>query len=349
MKNINTVKGKPELPAKNPVFGYLAQNKAVFLLVGIVILAAFSSEKFTRPINLTNVLQQVAPNGIVAVGLTMVVITGGFDMSVGSVMALTGVITMMVLKSGGALITAICLGLLTGLGTGFLNGIFIGVVGITPFIATLGTMTLVRGLAHGITEAHPVTMNHKIFAHFAMDSLGLVPWSFIVFILLAAGTAFFLRRTRIGHQIYIYGSSREAGYAAGLNMTATLILTYTLCGLLASAAGIFLASKVGAGSPVISEDACLLGMTAIIIGGNKLSGSRATMTCTIIGVLTLGVLNNIMNLMRTMAYFQTIIKGLLVVMAMAIDAPGVHKYLGLAGDLLRGMVQKRGSHLFLRH
>jgi ribose/xylose/arabinose/galactoside ABC-type transport system permease subunit len=341
MNRTNPGGGQAGLLVKNPFFGFFTKNKAIFLLLGIVILAMFSSEKFTRPINLTNVLQQVSPNGIVAVGLTMVVITGGFDMSVGSVMALTGVITMMVLKSGGALVTAICLGLLTGLGTGFLNGIFIGVVGITPFIATLGTMTLVRGIAHGITEAHPVTMNHKIFASFAMDSLGLIPWSFIVFILLALGTAFFLRRTRIGHRIYIYGSNREAGYAAGLNMTATLILTYTLCGLLASVAGIFLASKIGAGSPVISEDACLLGMTAIIIGGNKLSGSRATMTCTVIGVLTLGVLNNIMNLMRTMAYFQTIIKGLLVVTAMAIDAPGVHKYLELAKNTLRGRARKK--------
>ncbi|MDR2186222.1 MAG: ABC transporter permease [Treponema sp.] len=341
MKKANIMEGKADFFLKNPACGFFVKNKAVFLLLGIVILAAFSSEKFTRPINVTNVLQQVAPNGIVAVGLTMVVITGGFDMSVGSVMALTGVITMMALKGGSALITAVCLGLLTGLGTGFLNGIFIGVVGITPFIATLGTMTLVRGIAHGITEAHPVTMNHKVFARFAMDNLGLVPWSFIVFILLAIGAAFFLRRTRIGHQIYIYGSNREAGYAAGLNMTATLILTYTLCGLLASVAGIFLASKVGAGSPVISEDACLLGMTAIIIGGNKLSGSRATMTCTVIGVLTLGVLNNIMNLTRMMAYFQTIIKGLLVVTAMAIDAPGVNKYLGLARNVLQGRAQKK--------
>jgi ribose/xylose/arabinose/galactoside ABC-type transport system permease subunit len=312
---------------KKEIFAFFSRNKAVFLLLGIFVLAVLSSGRFTTFRNLTNVLQQIAPNGIIAVGLTLVVITGGFDMSVGSVMSLTGVVTMMLLKGGAEMGPAIGLGLTVGLAVGCLNGFLIGVVGITPFIATLGTMTLVRGIAHGITEAHPVTFLHEAFSQLAMGQAGVIPYSFLTFIVLAVFFGLLLRYTRAGHNIYIYGSNHEAGYSAGINMTGILVLTYVLCGLLASAAGIFLASKIGAGSPVVSEDACLLGMTAIIIGGNKLTGGRATLFCTVIGILTLGILNNIMNLMRTMAYFQTIIKGFLVVLAMAIDAPGVNKYL----------------------
>jgi ribose/xylose/arabinose/galactoside ABC-type transport system permease subunit len=322
------------------IAAFFSRNKSLFLLLGIIALAALSSGKFATSRNLTNVLQQIAPNGIIAVGLTLVVITGGFDMSVGSIMSLTGVITMMMLKGGAGMGPAIGLGLTVGLAVGCLNGFLIGVVGITPFIATLGTMTLVRGIAHGITGAHPVTFVHETFSQLAMGKAGIVPYSFLTFIALAVIFGLFLRYTRAGHNIYIYGSNHEAGYSAGINMTGILAMTYILCGLMASAAGIFLASKIGAGSPVVSEDACLLGMTAIIIGGNKLGGSRATLLCTVIGILTLGILNNIMNLMRTMAYFQTIIKGLLVVLAMAIDAPGVHKYLRLIKEGLYALTRR---------
>jgi ribose/xylose/arabinose/galactoside ABC-type transport system permease subunit len=177
------------------------------------------------------------------------------------------------------------------------------------------------------------------FAQLAEGSFAGIPYSFLAFLLLTLAFFLFLKYTKAGHNIYVYGSNTEAGYAAGINMPFALILTYAICGVLASVSGIFLASKIGAGSPVVSDDACLLGMTAIIIGGNKLS-CRATLGCTLIGVLTLGVLNNMMNLLRTMAYLQTIIRGLLVVLAMAIDAPGVNKYFGLVKRRLSSLTKK---------
>ena len=306
---------------------FFIKNKSLFLLAGLVILAVITSRRFASVSNVTNIAQQISPNGIIAIGLTLVVITGGFDMSVGSIMSLTGIVVMMMLKEGSALVPALGSGMLVGICAGLLNGFFVGVVGITPFITTLGTMTLIRGIAMGITDAHPVTLWHEGFSRFAMGQAGIVPYSFLTFIVLTLLLALFLRYTRTGHNIFIYGSNREAGYIAGINMTGTLIVTYTLCGLMASVAGIFLASKIGAGSPVIGEDACLLGMTALIIGGNKLTNSRASLLMTVTGVLILGILNNLMNLLRTMAYAQIIIKGALVVAAMGIDAPGVNRYL----------------------
>jgi ribose/xylose/arabinose/galactoside ABC-type transport system permease subunit len=320
---------------------FLIKNKTLFLLLAIIVLAAVSSKRFASVSNVTNIAQQIAPNGIIAIGLTLVVITGGFDMSVGSIMSLTGVVIMLTMKNGGALPLALSVGLLIGVIAGLINGLLVGIAGITPFITTLGTMTLIRGIALGITEAHPVTFWDESFSQFAMGKIGFMPCSFLAFIVFALFFGAFLRYTRIGHNIFIYGSNREAGYIAGINMTGTLILTYVLCGLMASAAGIFLASKIGAGSPVIGEDACLLGMTAIIIGGNKLMNGRANLLMTVIGVLILGVLNNMMNLLRTMAYAQTIIKGVLVVIAMGIDAPGVNKYIGIIKIKLQGVMTKR--------
>jgi ribose/xylose/arabinose/galactoside ABC-type transport system permease subunit len=303
----------------------------VFLLILMIAVAVQMSGKFATVRNATNILQQIAPNGIVAVGLTLVSITGGLDMSTGSVMALTGVITMMQLKSGSSLPIAILSGSMVGVLTGFVNGVFVGKVKISPFIMTLATQTLVRGIALGITDTYPVSLWHPGFAQLSMGKVGFVPYSFAAMLILAILSEFFLKLTKPGHNIYVCGSNQDAGYSAGINMEGTQILAYTLCGLTASIAGIFLASKLGSGSPVVAGDASLLAMTAIIIGGNKLGGSKANLLRTTIGVLVLGVLNNMMNLLGTMSYIQTIIKGLIVVVAIGADAAGVRRL----GDQLK--------------
>lgn len=303
----------------------------MFLLILMIAVAVQMSGKFATVRNATNILQQIAPNGIVAVGLTLVSITGGLDMSTGSVMALTGVITMMQLKSGSSLPIAILSGLMVGVLTGFVNGVFVGKVKISPFIMTLATQTLVRGIALGITDTYPVSLWHPGFAQLSMGKVGFVPYSFAAMLILAILSEFFLKLTKPGHNIYVCGSNQDAGYSAGINMEGTQILAYTLCGLTASIAGIFLASKLGSGSPVVADDASLLAMTAIIIGGNKLGGSKANLLRTTIGVLVLGVLNNMMNLLGTMSYIQTIIKGLIVVVAIGADAAGVRRL----GDQLK--------------
>ena len=147
-------------PINNKVLRLLLRYKSVFLLILMIAVAVQMSGKFATVRNATNILQQIAPNGIVAVGLTLVSITGGLDMSTGSVMALTGVITMMQLKSGSSLPIAILSGSMVGVLTGFVNGVFVGKVKISPFIMTLATQTLVRGIALGITDTYPVSLWH---------------------------------------------------------------------------------------------------------------------------------------------------------------------------------------------
>lgn len=304
-------------------YSILKRNKSIVLLVFIVIIASLTSTKFATWKNLTNILQQIAPTGIAATGLTMVFITGGFDMSIGSVMSLTGVITMMQLEAGCMLSIAILSGLLVGAATGLLNGILIAYVKINPFIATLATQTLVRGCALGMTDTYPITLWHETFAKLSLGSAGVVPYAFITVLLLAGLFELYLKMTRSGHNIYICGSNKELGFSQGINMNYTQVFCYTLCGLTASVAGLFLASKLGSGSPVVAEDSTLLAMIAIIIGGNSLKSSKASLGKTLVGIFILGILNNMMNLMGTMSYFQTIIKGAIIILVIAVDADGV--------------------------
>ncbi len=304
----------------------ILKNKAVYLLLMMCIVSCLTSDKFITGKNFTNILQQVSSNGIAATGLTLVTITGGFDMSIGSVMSLSGVLAMMQLEMGASLATALLVGLAVGLITGLANGIFIAYVGINPFITTLATQTLVRGIALGITDTYPITLWHPVFGNFALGCVGMIPYSFIVVLVLAGVFELFLRKTRTGHNIYVCGSNMELGFSQGLNMKRTLVLSYMICGLTASLAGLFLASKLGSGSPVVAEDTTLLAMIAIIIGGNGLS-SRANLGKTLIGILILGILNNMMNLWGTMSYFQTIIKGVIIVIVIAADAEGVQELL----------------------
>lgn len=321
------------MKTKSKALTVISDYKAVFLLIALIIIGGCSSDKFLSVKNATNILQQIAPNGIVAVGLTLVAITGGFDMSVGSVMSLTGVIMMMALKAEMPLPVAIFLGLLIGIATGFLNGILVAAVGINPFITTLATQILVKGIALGITDTYPVKVWNNTLAQFSLGKLGFMPYAFIVVIVEAAIYQIFLKRTRAGHNIYVCGSNQEAGWSAGINITKTLVIAYTICGFSASIGGVFLASKLGAGSPVAGGDAALLTMTAFIIGGNSISGSKANMLKTIIGVLILGIMNNVMNMMGTMSYLQTMIRGLIVIIVIAMDAEGVKRYL----EKIRGL------------
>ncbi len=310
---------------KNKYLQILNQYKSIFLFFLIMILASVLDDTFMSPANITNILQQVASTGIVTVGLTLVNITGGFDMSVGSTMALTGVITMMLLKSGSNLIIAMICGIIIGLLAGLVNGLLIGKVKINPFIATLSTSILIRGIALGITDARPISVWNETFGSLASGTLGIIPISFLTFIGSAILFEWFIKKTKVGHNIYIYGSNKEAGYAAGVKMERTVIMAYMICGVLASIGGFFLSSKLGTGSPIVAGDVALLGTAAIIVGGNKLAGSRANMLRSIVGVIILGMLNNMLNLLGTMSYFQTIIRGLLVVIVVGLDAEGVEE------------------------
>jgi len=296
----------------------MEQYRSLILLILILIFAVFAHPKFLTDKNLMNLLMQIPVNGIVAVGMTLVIITGGFDLSVGSVMAMTGIVVMTVMPAG--IFPAVLAGLAVGMIVGCINGGLVAYIGINPFIATLGSMAFVRGLALGLTDSRPISVANMDFIN-----MGLSFFPVVICALLIVAMEYFIRQTRSGHNIYIYGSNKEAGYLAGINMRKTLFITYFLCSVMASVAGIFLSARLGTGSPVIAEDAALLAIAAVILGGTSLTGGSGGVLRTLTGILILGVLTNIMNLIGVTSYLQIVIKGLLVVAVVALDAPALKK------------------------
>ena len=292
----------------------LLKFRSFVMLAAIVVFAMFASPRFATAGNLMNLLTRIHVNGIVAVGMTIVIITGGFDLSVGSVMAFAGIVVMAVLPAG--IVPAMLAGICVGAAVGALNGAIIAYFGINPFITTLGTMAFVRGLALGVTNARPVPC---VNVDFIMMGMSVGPAIFM-FVLIAA-MQFYLGYTRGGHNIYIFGSNKEAGFTAGIDMKRTQMKAYLLCSVCASFAGIFLSARLGTGSPVIANDAALLAITAVILGGTSLSGGGGSVVRTLIGILILEILTNILNLIGVTTYFQTLIKGLLVVGVVALEAP----------------------------
>ena len=289
------------------------------MLAAFILFALFASPKFATIGNMTNLIKQMPVNGIVAIGMTIVIITGGFDLSVGSVMALAGVVTMAVLPNGAPL--AILAGVGVGVAIGIFNGTIIAYFGINPFIATLGAMAFVRGIALGSTDSRPIPCGNIDFINY----VGLSFAAAIFMVMLILAMQFFLKLTRSGHNIYIFGSNKEAGFTAGVNMKRTQMTAYVLCSICASFAGIFLSARLGTGSPIIANDAALLAITAVILGGTSLAGGSGSVVRTLTGILILGILTNILNLIGVTTYFQTLIKGLLVVSVVALEAPKLIK------------------------
>ncbi len=302
---------------------YLADNRAFLLLVALILIAVIAVPRFAIVENVSNIMQQISVNGIVAVGMTLVIITGGFDLSVGSVMALAGVITMKLMDNGVAV--AILAGALVGFVVGLLNGTLIEVAGINPFIATLGMMGVARGLVMGMTDARPVSVWNESFAQLSLGALGPIPFPLIFMVLYTIILELFIKKTRAGHNIFVYGSNREAGFLGGINMKITLIIAYALCGLSASIAGLFLASRLGTGSPIIANDAALVAIASVVLGGTSLAGGKGDVVRTLVGVLILGILMNAMNLLEIQSYYQTVIKGILVVAVVLQDSPVLQK------------------------
>jgi ribose/xylose/arabinose/galactoside ABC-type transport system permease subunit len=225
------------------------------------------------------------------------------------------------------LVVAIVVGVLVGIIVGLINGALIAYMGVNPFIASLGMMAIVRGLVMGITDARPISEWNESFSFLGTKSVGIIPLSTIFLIVLIIGAELFLRHTRRGRYIYVYGSNSEAGYLAGINMKSVLLTAYIFCGATAAIAGIWLAARLNTGSPVIADDAALIAITAVILGGTSLTGGSGSVLKTAIGIMILGLMSNLMNLMEVASYYQILTKGLLVVIVVAFDAPGLKKLL----------------------
>ncbi|MCB9079798.1 MAG: ABC transporter permease [Anaerolineaceae bacterium] len=312
----------------------------VFIFLAMIIGLSLLSDAFLQPRNLLNVVRQISVMGLIAIGVTMVIITTGIDLSSGSVLALSAVVAASLAQRPDwqsakypGLNLPVILPIIAGLGVGalcgFINGGLIARFKIPPFIATLGMFTAARGAAllyserpvSGLTDAYNYIGQGEILKVIPIPDqppLGL-PVPVIILVLVAVGAHIMLNNTRFGRHIYAVGGNVQAALISGLNVKWILVSVYTIAGLLAGLAGIVLSSRIGSGQPGLAVGIELDAIAAAVIGGTSLSGGIGTIWGTIIGALIIGVLNNGMDLLNVSAYWQTIFKGIIIVVAVIID------------------------------
>jgi inositol transport system permease protein len=289
----------------------------VILLVGLSL--TMMTDTFFSVANLTNVARQVSINGILAVGVTFVLLTAGVDLSLGSVVALSGVACATFAHPGDhPVFVPIAVGLLTGAACGLVNGVLVTRGGVATFIVTLGMMTIARGLALIVSGGRPVANMSNELTALAGDFLG-IPIPVLCFAGVALAAWLFLRNFRLGRHIYAVGGNENAARAAGVPVERVKLFAYGLCGLLTGLAGVVLAARITTGQPNAGQAYELDAIAAVVIGGTSLAGGVGTITGTLLGVLLIGVINNGLDLQGVSSYYQAVIKGVIIVGAVWLD------------------------------
>ena len=291
----------------------------LLVILGVGLALSLATDTFLSVANLTNVARQVSINGILAVGVTFVLLTAGVDLSLGSVVALSGVACATFAHPGEhPVIVPIAVALLTGAACGLVNGALVTRGGVAPFIVTLGMMTIARGLALIVSGGRPVANMSNELTALAGDLFG-IPIPVLCFAAVAFAAWFFLRNFRLGRHIYAVGGNENAARAAGVPVERVKLFAYVLCGLLTGLAGVVLAARITTGQPNAGQAYELDAIAAVVIGGTSLAGGVGTITGTLLGVLLIGVINNGLDLMGVSSYYQAVIKGVIIVGAVWLD------------------------------
>lgn len=294
--------------------GWLARYGIFIALAAECIVLGLASDAFLRPDNLMNVLRQNAFTAVLAAGMSFAILTAGIDLSVGSVVALAGVLCADTLSAGWGLAAGIGSGLLVGIGVGLSNGLVVTKLGIPPFIATLAMMLLARGAAYKYTNARTIS---GLPPSFAALGQGWVPVAVMAAVFALAWLL--LMRTPFGRHVYATGGNREAAWLAGIRVDRVLQGVYVLCGLSAGLSGVLVASRLNAGYPKAGELYELDAVTAVVVGGTSLSGGRGSIWGTLAGAFFIGILNNGLNLFHVEHYDQLVVKGVVLVAAASLD------------------------------
>jgi len=298
----------------------LRQREAsvAMMIILVVIFLSFANEYFLTPRNILNVGRQASVVAIVALGQALVIIARGLDLSVGSVLGLSAVISAFVAQATGNQVLALGAGLGTGIAVGMVNGLLFTRLNINPFIATLGTLSVARGLALLITGGIPISYSGWA-QYIGAGRIFEVPVSLILMLLLAVVFHIFATHTRIGRNIYAIGDSPKAARLAGINVEGTRLLVFVLCGLLAGLGGIILAGNLASANPDLGRGYELDVIAAVILGGTALSGGRGTIYGVVLGALLMALLSNAFVLLGISAHWQVVTKGLVIILAVGID------------------------------
>lgn len=287
------------------------------ILIETVVFAALAPQ-FLSVDNFVNIAISIAVIGILAVGMTFVILTGGIDLSIGSVAALAGVAAAIVSLKFGVLI-GFAAALVVGIGCGILSGAFVAYFRVPPFVVTLAILTIARGLAFILSEGRSIGNLPEDFSRLGKASVFGVPLSVLIMLATFAAGWFVLKHTTFGRYVYAVGSNAEASFLAGINVKAVTFRVYLLNGLLVGLAAIVLASRLGAGVPNSGLQYELDVIAAVVVGGTSLSGGRGSVVQTLLGTIFIGILNNGLNLRGTDPYLQKIWLGAVILLAVLFD------------------------------
>ena len=293
------------------------------LAVSFLALCSFftiKSEFFLTLTNASNIARTLAVVGITSIGMTLVLVTGGVDISVGSVAALSGVLASLFwLQFGIPLALSTVLALLGGTLVGLVNGLVVTVLKINPLITTLATFSIVRGLAFVISEGQTNLLSDPAFNFLGRGSVVGIPFSLLVMVVLYLLFGFVLRSTPFGRNLYAIGGSPEKSRLAGIDVNRHLLIVYPICSFLAALAGILIASQLAASAPRAATGLEFTVITAVVLGGTSLAGGKGTLIGTLVGVIILRVLDNGLVLMGVSSFYQEVARGVVLLVAVSFD------------------------------
>ena len=310
--------------------GMLIRFQSLLALAAMVVVLSVMSDKFLTTDNGLNILRQISVNLCLSIGMTLVIVNGGIDLSVGAILGLAGAVAAKLLKGGLALpafgvllqftVTgAIVAGVLVGLVLGAFNGFVITRFSLPPFVATLGMLSIARGLTMLWTGGFPITELGSTFGFLGTGSLLGVPMPVWVVAALAAGFALVARQTVFGRHVYAVGSNELTARLAGLNVRGIRVWVYALAGALSGVAGLIVTARLDSAQPNAGLGYELDSIAAVVIGGTSLSGGQGTIEGTLLGCLIIGVLNNGLFLLNVSPFWQQVIKGAVILLAVALD------------------------------
>ncbi|EOX1482122.1 TPA: ribose ABC transporter permease [Vibrio cholerae] len=302
---------------------WLIEQKSLIALLFLVVVISFLNPNFFTVDNLLNILRQTSVNAIIAVGMTLVILTAGIDLSVGSVLALCGAFAATLVAMEVPVLVAVPTALLAGAALGAISGIIIAKGKVQAFIATLVTMTLLRGVTMVYTDGRPIstgfTDTADTFAWFGTGYALGIPVPVWLMVVVFAGAWYLLNHTRFGRYVYAVGGNESATRLSGINVDRVKIGVYAICGLLAALAGIIVTSRLSSAQPTAGMGYELDAIAAVVLGGTSLMGGKGRIMGTLIGALIIGFLNNALNLLDVSSYYQMIAKAVVILLAVLVD------------------------------
>ena len=303
---------------KRKVFDFINNQKIFLILIALVIILSLSNHLFLTYENIINIMFQIVLTGIIAIGMTYVIIGGDFDLSVGSNMALAA--TMIVILERFGPFFAILGAVLISSAAGFVNGLFVTKLKINAFVTTLAMMIFLKGLVLLLTDSKTIQGSSEIYLKFGYGTVFKIPYSVILFLFLYVVFALVLSKTIWGRNIYAVGNNSKAAHFFGISIIKTKILSFTLIGFFCGISGFVLVSRLNTASATYGSDTGLDAITAVLLGGTSLSGGEGSVFKTFQGILLLGVLSNAMIVLNITPYLQQVIKGLILILIVSIDS-----------------------------